>query len=349
MCMNSVYKRYLLITLLGIALMTGLAVRSRLVILAQIDAINDYVSENNTLKDFDKHNAQARYFGYYDNGKELQIIPSFESAKSDLCHNGFSGVCAFVMSLAAAFMYLYERSAATGDFCAALPVKARSAYLMKALCLALVLLCDLLLRVWAAYIFNSRVPLCNASASALSAEPISPVDIKGMSFIAESTSLFEFFSFGAALLFLGECTGKAYLPVCIWALASYAVAGSVSGAVNFGNYYFDLKISRELYTLGGAGVKQWIDIAIGAAAFLWGLYLAGRGDMSRRDRVFRFKWVENMAMLCITLCGVLCGFEIIFIAELNYSLTLPMCFMLLISVGVGVYFAARRVILWLGR
>lgn len=346
--MNSVYKRYLIITLLGILLMSGLLVRSKLVMFSQMDAINEYVAEHKSLKGFETDNKRFLYRTVVGDESEGEWFPYFSLMQSDICYGDFPQLCLIALSIIAVLLYLYERGNSTGDFCAVLPVRARSAYLMKALCLALVMLSCCLVRIWAIHGFNMRVPACNETTKILMSSDHVMDMLMNVDIPIVLSSVYEFFTLGAILLFFGECTGKAYLPVCIYVLAVYAVTGSLSGADNFLYWYFDFRITGSVYP-DRVVARQIFEIAVGVVAFLWGLYLAGRGDMSRKGRVFRFKWVENIAVLCVVLCGIFCGYEVIYVTEFCYSLTLPMCIMFMAVTGVVVYFVTRRIILWLGR
>ena len=82
---------------------------------------------------------------------------------------------------------------------------------------------------------------------------------------------------------------------------------------------------------------------------LWALYLSGRGDMSRKGKVFRFQWAQWLALACITVCAVFCTFEIIWLAELNYILSAGMSLVALLIAGAFAFFVSRCVIIWLGR
>lgn len=347
--MNSVYKRYLIITLIGLLMMTGLIMNNKLTMLRQVDTICSYVEGNGTADGlWEKYPNIRKHFSCYtvteDEGEEI-MVPYFGNFQTRMCYDDFSGIGAIAIGLLLLFMYLYERQSSTADFCMALPVRARSAYLIKAFCLGLVVLSLCLMQLWAIYAYNVRVPVMNKVG--LICEPYKYTsDYAELPYTAVLQELRTYLQFGTILLFLSECTGKVYLPIVICVLATYALFGASRGVMNFTVYYFDFDIDLRKIEVN---YEAYFDYFVSAAAFLWGLYLAGVGDMSRKGRVFRFKWVENVALICIVLCGIGCAYEVMALAEFNYALSLVWCLVILAVIGFAVYYIARKMIMWIGR
>jgi hypothetical protein len=157
-------------------------------------------------------------------------------------------------------------------------------------------------------------------------------------------------------LFLAEVTNRAYLAPCIYILALFAVMGAIAGLYSYADFYFNASlhfrtnILRDIYysdtgELIGAGILSVIAALIG----LWGLFLSGRGDLSRKGSIFRFKWVESIAMLCIVVCAAFCSFEFMCLWELNYSVGAVASALIMLFVGAVAYFVSRRISLVLGR
>lgn len=355
--MNSVYKRYIFIAALAAIICAGMLLNFAVRLTGEIDKINTYVAENGNADGFDFELVSCYTEDrvvYKSAVYEPQVYPDFNFVMHQCIRNDGSGIWAVIIAVMVVLLYRYERSGATADFCAVLPVKSRNKFIVKLLCVAAAVAAMVLANLISIYMFNARVDACNATCQILNIESIYPVepDLKNIvviPFLSKMTT-------AAFMLFLAECTGRAYLPPCIAVLAVYALAGAFGGFYNYLDFYFNIKTSLNLFraiALNYSGYVEnygwWVSLAGTLIFSLWGLFLSGRGDMSRRGRVFRFRWTERLTMACIVVCAALCSFEVMYLFEFNYSVSAGVAAVIMAAVGVTAYFVSRRVILLLGR
>ena len=354
--MNSVYKRYFIITLIVLLVSGGIIVNNSLKLFNEIDSVNAYSAENGRVDDFDFRQLGV-YMGSSDEGERELYYPDFHYSRDNIVDsNGIYGIWAVAVSIMLMMFYFYERSTLTADFCAVLPVKSRSKFMVKAACFVLVAVVFMLLEMWNVMEFNQRVAACNETYSILGVTEETVYAIE-MYPLGEIMMLMQKLSLAAVLLLLAEMTGKVYLPICIWVLGIFAVAGSLAGLYEYFMVYFNYDIfsipDSVTYVLRDGYLAEYIYTAvltgITLVCTLWALFLSGRGDMSRKGRVFRFAWAQWIALACITVCAVFCTFEVIWLSELNYVLSAGMSLAAMLIVGVIAFFVARRVIFWLGR
>ena len=355
--MNSVYKRYFIITLIVLLVSGVIIVYNSHKLFNEIDEVNAWAEEKGNLKDFD-FGQLGVYISSVDEEGENLNYPDFHYSRDDIVDsNGIYGIWAVAVSIMLMLFYLYERSSLTADFCAVLPVKSRSKFLVKAACFLLVAVVFMLLEMWNVMEFNQRVAACNETYSILGVteETVCAIEMYPS---GEIMMLLQKLSLVAVLLLLAELTGKVYLPVCIWVLGVFAMAGSLAGLYEYFIFYynydvFSLIADVSLYALRHGYFSEYIYTAVLAGitliCTLWALFLSGRGDMSRKGRVFRFAWAQWIALACITICAALCTFEVIWLSELNYALSAGMSLIAMLIVGIIAFFVARRVIFWLGR
>lgn len=356
--MNSVYKRYIFIAALIALICAGVILNFAVRITDEIDRVNAYAAENGNLKNFD-FGMLSCYIEDTETDKEGRITesmvyPDFTSVMHQCIRNDGSGIWAPMLAIMIVLLYKHERSSATADFCAVLPVKSRNKFIVKLLCAAAVVAAMVLANLVSIYMFNARVDACNATCQILNMDSIYPIelDLKNIvviPFLSKMTT-------AAFMLFLAECTGRAYLPPCIAVLAVYALAGAFGGFYNYLDFYFNIKTSLNLFraiALNYSGYVEnygwWVSLCGTLIFSLWGLFLSGRGDMSRRGRVFRFRWTERLTMACIVVCAALCSFEVMYLFEFNYSVSAGAAAVIMAVVGVTAYFVSKRVILLLGR
>lgn len=351
--MNSVYKRYCIITLIVLLFSCGIMVNNGLRLFNEIDRVNAYAAENGSVEDFD-FNELVCYMYSSEETEEDMYYHDFRYGRDSLPQS--SGTWTVAAAILVMMFYLYERSPLTADFCAVLPVKSRSKFLVKAGLIALVALVLMAVELWVVQGYNQRVAACNETYSILGVtdETVSAITIYPLT---EVRLLFQKLSFAAVLLLLAELTGKVYLPVCIWVLGMFAVLGSLGGLYQYCILYFNYDIFNIFDgiapVLRDGYVTEYIFTAgltgITLICTLWGLFLSGRGDMSRKGRVFRFAWAQWIALACITVCAAFCTFEVIWLSELNYVLSAGMSLAAMLIMAVIAFFVARRVIFWLGR
>lgn len=355
--MNSVYKRYFIITFIMLFVSGSIIVNNSLKLFNEIDSVNAYAAEKGSVEDFDFRQLGV-YMGSSDEGERELYYPDFHYSRDNIVDsNGIYGIWAVAVSIMLMMFYFYERSPLTADFCAVLPVKSRSKFLVKAACFVLVAAVFMLLEMWNVMEFNQRVAACNETYSILGVTEETVYAIE-MYPLGEITALMQKLFFAAALMLLAEMTGKVYLPVCIWVLGTFAVAGSLAGLYEYFYVYYNYNVFSlidgvSVYALRYGYLSEYIYTfaltGITLVCTLWALFLSGRGDMSRKGRVFRFAWAQWIALACITVCAVFCTFEVIWLSELNYVLSAGMSLAAMLIVGVIAFFVARRVIFWLGR
>lgn len=354
--MNSVYKRYFIITLIVLLVSGGIIVNNSLKLFNEIDSVNAYAAENGSVDDFDFRQLGV-YMGSSDEGERELYYPDFHYSRDNIVDSpGIYGIWAVAVSIMLMMFYFYERSTLTADFCAVLPVKSRSKFMVKAACFVLVAVVFMLLEMWDVMEFNQRVAACNETYSILGVTEETVYAIE-MYPLGEIMMLMQKLSLAAVLLLLAEMTGKVYLPICIWVLGIFAVAGSLAGLYEYFMVYFNYDIfsipDSVTYVLRDGYLAEYIYTAvltgITLVCTLWALFLSGRGDMSRKGRVFRFAWAQWISLACIAVCAVFCTFEVIWLSELNYVLSAGMSLAAMLIVGVIAFFVARRVIFWLGR
>lgn len=355
--MNSVYKRYISIAALAAVLCAVVLLNYAIRVVNELDRINTYVAENGNANDY-SFDILSCYIeeGKSDNGEalETQVYPDFNYAMHQCIRNDGNNIWAVIAAVMAVLLYKYERGGATADFCAVLPVRSRNKFIVKLFCVAAAAAAMVLANLISIYMFNARVDACNATCRILNIESIYPIEIDLMNvavipFLSKMTA-------AAFMLFLAECTGRAYIPPCIAVLAVYALAGALGGFYNYLDFYFNIKTSLNLFravALNYSGYVEsyglWVSLCGTLIFSLWGLFLSGRGDMSRRGRVFRFRWTERLTLVCIVVCAALCSFEVMYRFELNYSIGAGAAAVIMAVVGVTAYFVSRRVILLLGR
>lgn len=351
--MNSVYKRYCIITLIAMLVCVGTAVSTATGLIKEIDKVNVYAAEYGHINDL-KLDRLSWYITDSEGAAE-HIYPDFDFAGEQIRENDGEAIWLIALVIMVAMLYLYERGSATSDFCAVLPVKQRSRFIVRLACVLVVPLVLMLVNIWSVHLFNTRVDACNITCKVMEMEKVYPVELTAA---ALWSGFFSKAVLGTILLLLAEFTGKVYLPPCILVLAFYAIAGSISGIYNYLNFYFNIELNISflrfiaLNYFGFASDSQQSIVFLTAVTIvnaLWGLFLSGRGDMSRRGRVFRFKWVENIAMVCIVICAMLCSFVLMFVFELNYIVGAGVAAFIMIIVGIAAYFICRRIILLLGR
>jgi hypothetical protein len=373
--MNSVYKRYFVLTLVALLVLVASTVNNAGVLLREIDAANAYITEHNGSSrgfEFDKLNVyvtdgeEGYYYGTHEYlGMEYEksvTYPDYSYAGMRCSENNGEGLWLVVLVILTVLFYLYERSSATADFCAVLPVKKRGMFAVKFACLVSLAVAAMAVNIWSIYAFNARVDACNAVNTLMGIDNIDALDYNFLYLFFKLTKMLAVTS---TLMLLAEVTTRVYLPVCILGLSSFAVIGALEGLVNYLAFYlkpfsdslysrFDSAvyfIRRMRYgTAFGSyakGVMIWLAIAVAIA--LWGLYLSGRGDISRRGSVFRFRWVENTVLAGITICAPLCGYELMSLWELNYAMSAWFALLVMVVIGAAANYVARRLNLWLGR
>lgn len=355
--MNSVYKRYFIITFIMLFVSGSIIVNNSLKLFNEIDSVNAYAAEKGSVEDFDFRQLGV-YMGSSDEGERELYYPDFHYSRDNIVDsNGIYGIWAVAVSIMLMMFYFYERSPLTADFCAVLPVKSRSKFLVKAVCFVLVAAVFMLLEMWNVMEFNQRVAACNETYSILGVTEETVYAIE-MYPLGEIMMLMQKLFFAAGLLLLAEMTGKVYLPICIWVLGTFAVAGSLAGLYEYFYVYYNYNVFSlidgvSVYALRYGYLSEYIYTfaltGITLVCTLWALFLSGRGDMSRKGRVFRFAWAQWIALACITVCAVFCTFEVIWLSELNYVLSAGMSLAAMLIVGVIAFFVARRIIFWLGR
>ena len=352
--MNSVYKRYFIITFIMLFVSGSIIVNNSLKLFNEIDSVNAYAAEKGSADEFDFRQLGV-YIGASDEGEREIYYPDFHYSRDKIADS--NGIWVVAVSIMLLMFYLYERSTLTADFCAVLPVKSRSKFLVKAVCFALAAAVFMLLEMWNVMEFNQRVAACNETYSILGVTEETVYAIE-MYPLGEITALMQKLFFAAALMLLAEMTGKVYLPVCIWVLGTFAVAGSLAGLYEYFYVYYNYNVFSlidgvSVYALRYGYLSEYIYTfaltGITLVCTLWALFLSGRGDMSRKGRVFRFAWAQWIALACITVCAVFCTFEVIWLSELNYVLSAGMSLAAMLIVGVIAFFVARRIIFWLGR
>lgn len=352
--MNSVYKRYFIITFIMLFVSGSIIVNNSLKLFNEIDSVNAYAAEKGSVEDFDFRQLGV-YMGSSDEGERELYYPDFHYSRDKIADS--NGIWVVAVSIMLMMFYFYERSPLTADFCAVLPVKSRSKFLVKAACFVLVAAVFMLLEMWNVMEFNQRVAACNETYSILGVTEETVYAIE-MYPLGEITALMQKLFFAAALMLLAEMTGKVYLPVCIWVLGTFAVAGSLAGLYEYFYVYYNYNVFSlidgvSVYALRYGYLSEYIYTfaltGITLVCTLWALFLSGRGDMSRKGRVFRFAWAQWIALACITVCAVFCTFEVIWLSELNYVLSAGMSLAAMLIVGVIAFFVARRIIFWLGR
>lgn len=352
--MNSVYKRYFIITIAALLFCTVAMISNVRNIVGEIDRVNAYVAENGSTKGFVSEGLSF-YITESDGEREDMQYPEFDYAGQQCRDNDGGSIWWVVLTLAVAMFYLYERGSSTADFCAVLPVRKRGMFTVKLLGLTVIALVVFALNIWSVYQFNLRVDACNETCRALQMELVYPLDYNLPAMFNSFTGKLCTVSL---FLLLAELTGRSYLPPCIFILAMYAVAGSISGFFNYFNYYFD--ISYDVFRYGILNFRRIyfgveyttgivMNLLIALVFALWGFFLSGRGDISRKGSIFRFKWAENMAVLCIVVCAALCSFAIIYIFELHYQLNWVAAALIMAFSGALAYFVTGRIILLLGR
>jgi hypothetical protein len=259
------------------------------------------------------------------------------------------------LAILTALFYLHEKSSNTADFCAVLPIKKRNTFAFKFGLLAIIAVAMLAVNVWSIYMYNARVPACNETYAILGLNDEN-MSVIGYNVPSLLLGLTEKLCTVSIFLFLAEVTNRAYLAPCIYILAVFAVMGTIAGLYSYADFYFNVSlhlrtnILRDIYytdtsALIGAGILAVIAVLIG----LWGLFLSGRGDLSRKGSIFRFKWVESIAMPCIVVCAVFCSFELMYLWELHYSVGAVASALIMLFVGAVAYFVSRRISLVLGR
>lgn len=351
--MNSVYKRYFFITLLVLIFSCSIAVNKNIKFFGEIDRVNTYAAENGDVNAFD-----FRLLNIYtaDNSEgETGYYPDFDYTRYNITDS--DGIWTVAVAILLILFYFYERSTLTADFCAVLPVKNRNKFIVKAGFIVFVAVVLTIIELWAVNAFNQRVPACNETYRLLGITD-ETVDMIQMFPLNEVTIFFQKLAFGAVLILLSELTGKVYLPVCIWILGMMGILGSIFGIYEYFYIYYDINIFSfmndiDRYILRHEYYREYIIAAVmifvTLACGLWAYFLSGRGDMSRKGRVFRFGWAQWIALGCITVCAVLCTFEIIYLTELNYMFSAGMSLVAMIIAGIIAFFMARRIIFWLGR
>ena len=373
--MNSIYKRYFIITLIGLLLCLGMVINKQTVnVLSAVDKTNEYVRANGTLdglrcKGLSTVVIDGDSMHYYadlnepihtDEGKKT--LPDFYYTAMRVNYGigsyGIGSNIWLLLALMTVVFYIYERGSSTADFCASLPVRRRSMFLAKLAGLLVIVLAAEGARLWTVMQYNIRLDDCIQTLKILGmdskyiAENVISIDtgirVNNMLSIALSASV---------LLLLAELTGKAYLPPCIFVLAVLAVAGSLAGLKGFIKNYSGF-IPDKGVVIGIREIKHGINtsqrgivilLVLFAVSALWGLFISGRGDISRRDSIFRFAWAEKLALVCISVCAALCSYYILSLMNLNYRLNMAAALCAMAFAGVVALFVSKRIILLLGR
>jgi hypothetical protein len=361
--MNSVYKRYFFITLIALVICIASQASTTLGIVREIDRANTYIAKNGNSDDFeykqlgcmiiDGDSTQGRYLNYYPEDKE-GLVPDFNYAGVRCSDNNANELYFVIAVLMTVLFYLYERSNATADFCAVLPIKKRSAFLVKLACVALVALSTYAINLWSIQQFNLRIDAIVQSCHTLGIDEISALNVNATG--EPLRTLLEKASFFASLFLFAEMTTRAYLPPCLNVLAALGVTGSLSGIYQFCEYYLGfvphipfLGVSARYAYYGDNSVRLWISAGLAIVFTLWAWYLSGRGDISRRGSVFRFRWVERLALLCVVICAMFCGFELMYLAELVYNMSMGVAVFFMLMLGAVAYLVGKGLILMLGR
>jgi hypothetical protein len=59
--------------------------------------------------------------------------------------------------------------------------------------------------------------------------------------------------------------------------------------------------------------------------------------------------VERLALICVVVCAMFCGFEAMYLAELVYSMSIGVAVFFMLLMGAVAYLIGKRLIIMLGR
>ncbi len=354
MYMNSLYKSYIFITLIALVICTGSLVSKVNSVLRDVDRINAYVLQNGSTYGLELKNMPVTY--YEETEQSAMAVPDFSYAGYVCSRIYVDDLWLVTLAIVTAFLYIYERSSRTADFCAVLPIKQRGRFGVKLGCLLAISVALLLINVWSVNAFNARLDACNETCKILELERVYSLDLDKVylaSSFAERALLI------GAFLFLAECTTKPYLPACILVLGLFALVGAVRGLDSYLNNMFNAHIPTPYflrvlkYPVDGRYNSSYLLPAVkGVMAvllYIWGLFLSAKGDTARKNSVFRFKWAENTALTAVVVCAVFCSYELVCLTEINYVLNLFSSTLVMVLSGIVAYIVSRSLIIRLGR
>ncbi len=348
--MNSLYKRYIYVTLIILVLSSLVFIRNARESLSIIDEINAYAAEHGEVGQLMTDNSQ--YAFYFDGDK---IVPFFDNYLSTNLYLFNMANWLLMLTLTLAFLYLPEKTSATADFYGALPIKQRHRFTVRLICILFLLIVPTLINIWSIYAYNQRIDRCNATYEILNVgENLGRIE-NTFSFIAEQFTLKLVVT--AVFFLLCEITSKVYMPAVIYVIGSFAISGSREGLHDYLYNVFGLDIPRlSLYSLlnrlelsKGTGAECLFCLSVSLILILLSLYLSGKGDMSRKNCLFRFKAIEQLVIIFTVIGSMLCCYEIICITDLNYLIPSIPATLIMLFTGAAAYIVSRCLILRLGR